>query len=254
VLLAELSSQLVRSGAAETIWAVWERQPWQEDELAGLFAEGGLAGEIQRLRARADGGEVERRELPARALALAEERLAAGSPHVLLVLFEAEGCAADLEAIYARLGGGRDGITTLVVADWRRVEEARAEAPRPLARPFDARIRFDPVLAARLCFPAIDPFASGSRGPCAELVGEEHACTAEAARACLRRERELAPNLAPPAPEGLAEEDQIALARAARLRAFLAQPFHTTEPFSGRPGVSVPLSDTLAAVRAILAA
>jgi RNA polymerase sigma factor (sigma-70 family) len=250
VLLAELSSRLVRSGGAEAIWAVWERQPWQEDELAGLFAEGGLGSEIQLLRARADGGELERHGLPARALALARERLAAGAGSVLLVLFESDGCAADLEAIYPKLGGA---ITTLVVADWRRVAEAPAREPRPLAMPFDARIRFDPALAARRCYPAIDPFACTWRAPAAGIVGEEHARIAEAARACLRRARELAPEFAPLTPGHLCAEDRPALGRAALLRAFLTQPFHTTEPFSGRAGVSVPLADTLAGVRAILA-
>jgi F-type H+-transporting ATPase subunit beta len=86
----------------------------------------------------------------------------------------------------------------------------------------------------------------------AGLVGEEHARLAGLARACLRRERELAPDLAPVAPGDLGAEDRIALGRAVRLRAFLTQPFHTTEPFSGRAGVSVPLADTLAGVRAIL--
>jgi RNA polymerase sigma factor (sigma-70 family) len=250
VLLAELSSQLVRSGRAEAIWAVWERQPWQDEEVAGLFAEGGLGGEIQLLRARADGGELERRGLPARALALAEERLAAGAGSVLLVLFESDGCAADVEAIYPKLGGA---VTTLVVADWRRVADAPMEEPRSLAIPFDARIRFDPALAARRCYPALDPFACASRAPWADIVGEEHARLAESARACLRRERELAPDLAPLAPGGLGAEDRTALGRSVRLRAFLTQPFHTTEPFSGRAGVGVPLVDTLAGVRAILA-
>ena len=163
------------------------------------------------------------------------------------MLFESDGCAADLEAIHPRLGGA---LTTLVVADWRRVVDA-PEEPRPLAIPCDARIRFDPALAARRCYPAIDPFAYASREPSAAIVGEEHAWLAESARACLRRERELAPDLAPVAPGERGAEDRIALGRAVRLRAFLTQPFHTTEPFSGR-GVSVPLADTLAGVRAIL--
>ncbi len=250
VLLAELSSRLVRSGGAEAIWAVWERQPWQDDEVGGLLAEGGLTGEIRLLRARADGGEAERRGLAARALALAEERLAAGCGPVLLVLFESEGCAADLEALYPKLGRRAGGApTTLVVEDWRRV----AQEPRPLAIPFDARIRFDPTLAAQRCYPAIDPFACASRRPHTELVGNAHARLAEEARACLRRERELAPDLAPVAAGDLGAGDRVALGRAARLRAFLTQPFHATEAFTGRAGVSVAVADTLAGVRAILA-
>jgi F-type H+-transporting ATPase subunit beta len=76
---------------------------------------------------------------------------------------------------------------------------------------------------------------------------------AELARACLLREREIAPELAAEALARVAAEEGVVLGRALRLRAFLTQPFQTTEPFSGRPGASVPLIDTLAGVRAILA-
>ena len=40
--------------------------------------------------------------------------------------------------------------------------------------------------------------------------------------------------------------------RARRLQRFLTQPFMVTEAFTGTPGASVPLADTLSGCRAIL--
>jgi F-type H+/Na+-transporting ATPase subunit beta len=43
------------------------------------------------------------------------------------------------------------------------------------------------------------------------------------------------------------------LERAGRLDRFLTQPFHWTEPWTNLPGVHVPLEETLAGCRAIIA-
>ena len=49
-----------------------------------------------------------------------------------------------------------------------------------------------------------------------------------------------------------AREDRLIVGRARRLQRFLTQPFTVTEAFTGMPGRSVPLADTLAGCRAIL--
>ncbi|WP_044562180.1 hypothetical protein [Azospirillum sp. B4] len=46
--------------------------------------------------------------------------------------------------------------------------------------------------------------------------------------------------------------DRLVVTRARRLQRFLAQPFLVTEAFTGTPGRTVPLADTLAGCRAIL--
>jgi F-type H+-transporting ATPase subunit beta len=55
---------------------------------------------------------------------------------------------------------------------------------------------------------------------------------------------------------GMAElplEDQQVVRRARRLERFLTQPLFTTESFTGQPGCSVGLEDTLTGCEAILA-
>ncbi len=53
--------------------------------------------------------------------------------------------------------------------------------------------------------------------------------------------------------EELGAQDRRIVGRARRLQRFLTQPFAVTEAFTGMPGRSVPLADTLAGCRAILA-
>ena len=52
---------------------------------------------------------------------------------------------------------------------------------------------------------------------------------------------------------GRATRPRSARTRARRLEAFLTQPFLATEAFTGRPGVHVPVSETVAGAAAILA-
>ncbi len=51
--------------------------------------------------------------------------------------------------------------------------------------------------------------------------------------------------------EELRAEDRLVVTRARRLQRFLTQPFAVTEAFTGRPGRSVPLRETLKGCRAI---
>lgn len=53
--------------------------------------------------------------------------------------------------------------------------------------------------------------------------------------------------------EELSTRDRVTVARARRLQRFLTQPFAVTEAFTGKPGRSVPLAETLKGCREILA-
>ena len=52
--------------------------------------------------------------------------------------------------------------------------------------------------------------------------------------------------------EELSARDRLIVARARRLQRFLTQPFAVTEAFTGKPGRSVPLAETLKGCQAIL--
>jgi F-type H+-transporting ATPase subunit beta len=83
-------------------------------------------------------------------------------------------------------------------------------------------------------------------------VGSEHFRVAEAVRETIARYRELQDIIALVGMEELGAGDRATVNRARRLQRFLTQPFMVTEAFTGMPGRSVPVADTLGGCAAIL--
>lgn len=97
-------------------------------------------------------------------------------------------------------------------------------------------------------YPAVDPLVAWSRLLTVEVVGQEHVEVVERVRETIRRFLVLREQ--PDMPRS-AEEEMI-LATAERLRAYLTQPFFTGEPYTKVPGEWVPIAQTIQDCRAIL--
>jgi F0F1-type ATP synthase beta subunit len=235
VLLAELAELARRRGEAASVWVLWEREAWSEGELEHLMRETAVGASIRVLTASSagPGGDAIDWELPGRALQLCDALLSAGQRHVQLTFFERRGVRSAIEAVLPALATrrGRDAITTFIVPPWQ-LASARACAP------FDVELAFSPQLARARCFPALDPEHCASR--VLDRPGEHARCARDARAALALLARDAAP------------VEPAVRARAQRLRAYLTQPFHVAEPFSGRQGASVPLPATLRDVRRIL--
>ena len=112
------------------------------------------------------------------------------------------------------------------------------------------------VLSRRLVslglYPAIDPLQSSSNLLTPENVGSEHYDVAMQVRATLARYEELQDLIAILGMEELSLEDQQVVIRARRVQRFLTQPFIVAEAFSGKPGVFVPIEETVRGFREIL--
>jgi F-type H+/Na+-transporting ATPase subunit beta len=107
--------------------------------------------------------------------------------------------------------------------------------------------------AAAGLYPAIDPLASGSVLLDPQVVGADHYGLAQETRRVIARYRDLQEIIALLGIDELSRADRQVVARARRLLRFLTQPFQVTEAFTGKPGRSVALADTLAGIGAILA-
>jgi F-type H+/Na+-transporting ATPase subunit beta len=101
-------------------------------------------------------------------------------------------------------------------------------------------------------YPAVDPLSSSSILLDPVVVGEEHYRIAEEVRETIAHYRELQDIISLLGVEELSARDRVIVARARRLQRFLTQPFAVTEAFTGKPGRSVPLIETLTGCRAIL--
>ena len=116
----------------------------------------------------------------------------------------------------------------------------------------DAAIVLSREQAAAGLYPAIDPLASTSVLLDATVVGAEHYTIAQAVRQTIARYRDLEEIIALLGIEELSRADRLVVGRARRLIRFLSQPFLVTEAFTGKPGRSVDITDTLSGCRAIL--
>jgi RNA polymerase sigma factor (sigma-70 family) len=105
----------------------------------------------------------------------------------------------------------------------------------------DVVIRLSETLGRLGVYPTVDPLTSRSRLLESSAFGHEHREIAERVRQSLAL---LAPD-APPA-------DVRLVARARKLQRFFAQPFFCAEPYTGRPGVTVSMTDALRGCREIL--
>jgi F-type H+-transporting ATPase subunit beta len=84
------------------------------------------------------------------------------------------------------------------------------------------------------------------------VVGDEHVSVATEVRRTIEHYRELQDVISLLGIEELGAEDRRIVERARRLQRFLTQPFAVTEAFSGVPGRSVAVTDTIAGCKAIL--
>jgi F-type H+-transporting ATPase subunit beta len=107
-------------------------------------------------------------------------------------------------------------------------------------------------MASEGLYPAVDPLASTSVLLDPRVVGQEHYEVAQRVRGALAHYRELQEIIALLGIEELSAQDRAIVRRARRLIRFLTQPFAVTSAFTGQPGRSVPIADTLAGCKAIL--
>lgn len=120
------------------------------------------------------------------------------------------------------------------------VDQPALLQPSGAASALDTVIYLTRDQALRRFYPALDFARSASTLLDPAIVGEEHYRVAQEVGALLTRYPE--------------EEsgDDVAIARARRLRRFLSQPFFIAEPFTKVPGEFVPLAATIAGCAAIL--
>ena len=99
----------------------------------------------------------------------------------------------------------------------------------------------------------MDPLASSSRILDPQYVGDRHYGIARNVQTILQRYRELQDIIAILGMDELSEDDKLAVARARKLERFLSQPFDVAKVFTGSDGVQVPLEETIASFKAVVA-
>lgn len=167
----------------------------------------------------------------------------------VLLLVDRQLVLHQLDLLRPGVGTTATGAITAVLFDLVHDDDVLTSASGAA----DSRLVFSTVLAKQTLYPAVDPPRSGSRLLDAQYVGAQHVAIAQQARDLLERYNNLHEAVAAGGIDTLAHEDRVIAVRARRIQRFLTQPFVVAEPWTGKPGEQVALTDTIAGVSAILA-
>jgi F-type H+-transporting ATPase subunit beta len=161
--------------------------------------------------------------------------------------------ATEMGTLQERITSTRNGSITSVQAIYVPADDLTDPAPATAFAHLDATTVLSRQIAELGIYPAVDPLDSTSRILDPRVVGEEHYTVARAVQRILQRYKDLQDIIAILGMEELSEEDKVTVARARKIQRFLSQPFFVAETFTGTPGRYVPLADTIAGFKEIIA-
>jgi F-type H+-transporting ATPase subunit beta len=161
--------------------------------------------------------------------------------------------ATEMGELQERITSTRKGSITSVQAIYVPADDLTDPAPATTFAHLDATTVLSRQIAELGIYPAVDPLDSTSRILDPRVVGEEHYTVARSVQRILQRYKDLQDIIAILGMEELSEEDKITVARARKIQRFLSQPFFVAETFTGTPGRYVPLKETIAGFKEIIA-
>ncbi len=161
--------------------------------------------------------------------------------------------ASEVAALQERIASVGGAAVTAIEAVYVPADDFTDPAVMTIAAHVDSMVVLSRAMAADGMYPAIDPIASSSILLDPLVLGADHVQVANDVRRAIERYREMQDVIALLGMEELGRDDRQIVERARRLQRFLTQPFTVTEAFTGMPGRSVPVADTIAGCKAILA-
>ena len=153
--------------------------------------------------------------------------------------------ATDLGSLQERITSTRQGSITSVQAVYVPADDLTDPAPATTFSHLDAITVLSRSIAEQGLYPAIDPLESSSRLLAPDRVGAEHYRVASEVIRILQAYKSLQDIIAILGVDELSDDDKRVVARARRLQRFLTQPFTVSEAFTGLPGQTVPLTETI---------
>ncbi len=160
--------------------------------------------------------------------------------------------ATEVAALQERIASVAGASVTAIEAVYVPADDFTDPAVTAISSHLDSVMMLSRDMAAEGMYPAVDPLGSSSVLLDPLVVGDTHYRLAEEVREAIAHYRELQDIIALLGIEELGAHDRLIVRRARRLQRFLTQPFSVTEAFTGKPGRSVPLAETLKGCRVIL--
>jgi F-type H+-transporting ATPase subunit beta len=160
--------------------------------------------------------------------------------------------ASEVAALQERIASVKGASITAIEAVYVPADDFTDPAVTAISDHLDSNVLLSRAMAAEGMYPAVDPLGSSSILLDPLVVGDAHYSIAQGVREAIAQYAGLRDIIALLGMEELGKDDRLVVGRARRLQRFLTQPFVVTEAFTGQPGRSVPLGDTLEGCGAIL--
>jgi F-type H+-transporting ATPase subunit beta len=153
--------------------------------------------------------------------------------------------ADEMGELQERITSTRGRSITSLQAVYVPADDYTDPAPFTSFTHFDGTTELSRDIAALGIYPAVDPLASSSTILTPEVVGERHYNVAREVQRVLQRYKELQDIIAILGLDELSEEDKVTVSRARKVQRFLSQPMYVAEVFTGLPGVTTPVEETV---------
>jgi F-type H+-transporting ATPase subunit beta len=161
--------------------------------------------------------------------------------------------ATDMGLLQERITSTRKGSITSAQAVYVPADDLTDPAPATTFAHLDATTTLSRAISELGIYPAVDPLDSTSRILDPQIVGPKHYNAARGVQQILQRYKELQDIIAILGMDELSDEDKLIVARARKIQRYLSQPFHVAEQFTGRPGIYVPVAETVESFTQVLA-
>ncbi|MEO8329885.1 MAG: F0F1 ATP synthase subunit beta, partial [Candidatus Nanopelagicales bacterium] len=159
--------------------------------------------------------------------------------------------ADEMGQLQERITSTRGHSITSMQAIYVPADDITDPAPHTTFAHLDATTVLSRPISELGIYPAVDPLDSTSRILDPTYIGQEHYTVARRVQQILQRYKDLQDIIAILGIDELSEEDKILVGRARRIQRFLSQNMYVAEAFTGQPGSTVPLSETLTSFKAI---
>jgi F-type H+-transporting ATPase subunit beta len=160
--------------------------------------------------------------------------------------------ANEMGELQERITSTKGRSVTSLQAVYVPADDITDPAPHATFAHLDAQTVLSRGISELGIYPAVDPLDSNSRILDPNVVGERHYRVATHVQEVLQRYKDLQDIIAILGIDELSEEDKLIVQRARKIQRFFSQPFYVAEQFTGVPGVTVKLEDTIESFEALV--
>jgi F-type H+/Na+-transporting ATPase subunit beta len=159
--------------------------------------------------------------------------------------------ANEMGQLQERITSTKGRSVTSLQAVYVPADDITDPAPHATFAHLDAQTVLSRPISELGIYPAVDPLDSTSRILDPQVVGQRHYDVATRVQEILQRYKDLQDIIAILGIDELTEEDKITVQRARKIQRFFSQPMYVAEQFTGQPGTTVPVEETVESFEAL---